>query len=234
MIWRASAPVRLAPFVAAILCAAGAQAQVVAGQIDTFQDGTTMNWSGGASPTNIPDGGPLGAGDRFLRLTATGGGGSGSRIATFNDNQWSGDFQAAGVTRVEADLLNMGNTTLEMRIVLFRFNAPTSRFTSANAVVLAPGSGWQHVAFDLDSASLVSVAGSATYAQTITDVGRMMFRHDPGGPSAQGTSVVGQLGIDNVQAVPEPATLAALALGMAALGRRRRSSEKSRILREIG
>lgn len=204
------------------LCVPLVSAQVVNGQVDTFQDGTLMNWAGGASPTNIANGGPAGAGDRYLRLTSTGTGGSGSRIATFNDNQWSGNFLAAGVTRVEVDMANLGATTLEMRIVLFRFNSPISRFTSANSIVLAPGSGWRHLVFQLDSASLVSVAGSATYAQTITDVGRMMFRHDPGGPSAQGSPIAGQLGIDNVRAVPEPASLLVLALGAGWVARRRR------------
>src|SRR5204862_1256359 len=93
------------------------------GQIDDFQDGTAMAWDEGIvspnRPTNVANGGPAGAGDAYLRNVSTGGvGGSGSRQVMFNRSQWTGDFGAAGVTRIEGDLANFGTTPLSIRVAL--------------------------------------------------------------------------------------------------------------------
>jgi len=206
---------------AMLAVAMSARAQVVLGQVDTFQNGTLQGWTGGANPINIPTDGPAGAGDRYLGINSIGGNGPGSRLATFNDTQWSGNFLAAGVSGVEVDFRNEGSTPLELRVVLFLLASPGARYTSTNAFLLAPGSGWQHASFVLDAGNMVLVDGTATYAQTMSNVSRMMFRHNAGAPSAEGTPVVGRLGIDNVRAVPEPATLAGLVAGILALSRSR-------------
>src|SRR3712207_4557029 len=56
---------------------------VTLGQVDTFQDGSTMNWQEGGNspnpPTNVASGGPAGAGDRYLENDSSGGFGAGSR-----------------------------------------------------------------------------------------------------------------------------------------------------------
>lgn len=223
MKWRVFAPARPLIVAAGFMLASIASAQIVNGQVDTFQDGTLMNWTGGANPSNVATGGPAGSGDRFLLLTSNGGSGSGSRLATYNDNQWAGNYQAAGVTRIQADFNNFGATTLMLRVVIFRFNSPISRYTSANPYVLPPGSGWQHVEFFLDSTNLVLVDGSASFSQAITGVDRFMFRHDDGTPSSTGSPIAGVLGIDNVRAVPEPASIVVLAGGVGVLWRRRKS-----------
>ena len=59
---------------------------------DTFEDGSTQGWvanllgmgSHPAPPANVADGGPLGAGDNYLQITALGGGGAGSRLSAIN------------------------------------------------------------------------------------------------------------------------------------------------------
>ena len=80
------------------------------GQIDDFQDNTTQNWTNGgdgAPPVlNIPNGGPGGMGDHYIQVTSNGGGGPGSRLTTFNRDQWLGDYISAGVTGIEMDLQN--------------------------------------------------------------------------------------------------------------------------------
>ncbi|MHB8068448.1 MAG: hypothetical protein ACYDIC_11175 [Desulfobaccales bacterium] len=66
---------------------------VALGHIDTFQDGTTQHWIVGATPSpappvNVPSGGPAGAGDAYLRLTATGDLTSpGGRLSVINQTQ---------------------------------------------------------------------------------------------------------------------------------------------------
>ncbi|MEO6435672.1 MAG: hypothetical protein ABIP55_07905, partial [Tepidisphaeraceae bacterium] len=66
---------------------------ISAGQVDTFQDGTLAGWKNGGAqpaPTNVANGGPAGANDRFLQFTST------NRLAVFNETTWSGNFNAAG------------------------------------------------------------------------------------------------------------------------------------------
>ena len=55
------------------------EADVIVGQVDDFQDGTTMGWREGEISPNPPmhaaNGGPLGALDSFLLNTSSGGNG---------------------------------------------------------------------------------------------------------------------------------------------------------------
>ena len=84
------------------------------GQIDDFQNGTTHSWGGGSAPTNMATGGPAGAGDRFLQLT-----GSGFQpLGMSNVAQWTGDYLAADVTAITADVANFGSSAVELRVVL--------------------------------------------------------------------------------------------------------------------
>ena len=83
-------------------------------QRDDFQDGTTQGWTtGGANPnppTWVSDGGPEGVGDGFLRVEGNGSSGAGGNLVAFNSAQWTGDYLAAGVTAIRADLRNLGRT----------------------------------------------------------------------------------------------------------------------------
>ena len=57
---------------------------MVIGQNDDFEDGTTMSWANGVpgALVNINTGGPGGANDNFLQLTADASG-QGGRLTTF-------------------------------------------------------------------------------------------------------------------------------------------------------
>jgi hypothetical protein len=95
-------------FSAAQLIFADASSAIAVGQIDNFQDGTTSNWSNGniigtVSVTNIATGGPAGAGDRYIQVTADGST-SGGKLTSFNRDQWLGDYVAAGITAIDVDL----------------------------------------------------------------------------------------------------------------------------------
>jgi len=113
------------------------------GQIDTFEDGTTQNWVVGLlgaphanPPINVSSGGPSGVDDNYLRLTAVGGAGPGSRLSTINLNQWAGDYITDGITAISMDLYNQGQTDLYLRL-LFADPIPgpaTNLAFSANAI----------------------------------------------------------------------------------------------------
>jgi hypothetical protein len=202
--------------VAALAVTGGAQA-IVNGQIDTFSS-DIASWSG-AAPTWISTGGtPAG----YLQLTSSGGSGSGGRMAGFNTAQWSGNFATAGVTSIGVDMENTGQNQVEMRLTFFALDS--TQWVSNNSLVLNPGSGWVHVNYALNAGNFTSSNGGATsFASTMTGVIRMMLRHDPLPVSSTGVPIVAQIGIDNVQAVPEPASLTAVGLGLVALLRRRAS-----------
>jgi hypothetical protein len=180
--------------------AAGASPQIVLGQEDDYQDGTLQFWTGGANMQNMADGGPAGAGDRFLHVQSFGGFGGGSRLATFNNSQWTGDFQSAGVTAVSVWMRNLGATALEIRLVLFDFTLGDTRWTSTVSQTLPVGGVWKQMVFSVEEADLTRAQGTQSYADLIVDVDRMMLRHQAGAPAAEGDPIAATVGIDNIVA----------------------------------
>lgn len=217
---RSFAPVAVAgALVTALLLTTPANATVTLGHVDDFQDGTTQSWTGGSSPTNIATGGPAGAGDRYLELSSDGSKPIGAR----NENQWIGNLTAAGVTSIEADVANFGATDLELRVLALE-TVFASQYTSTSTIVVPTGGNWIHVVFDLTAPNMTLVGGATPdVATALSSVQTFLIRHQPGAPAgvAGSPSVVGQLGIDNIIATPEPATLGLLALGGIAVLRRR-------------
>lgn len=209
---------RCAWTIALSVLAVGANAQISLGKLDDFQDGTVMGWTGGAAPTNIADGGPTGAGDRFLQITSDGSSGAGGKLATYNFN-WGGNYTAAQVTGVEVWIKNLSSETLEMRAVIL---SGATRWTSNDALVLAPGADWTQHTFSVLESDITRVLGATSYTATMANVSRLMFRHNAGAPDAEGTAIVAQAGLDNIRAVPEPGSMLALAAGIGLLARRRR------------
>lgn len=199
---------------------------VVVGQIDDFQNGTTANWTNGeiigTTPvTNVPNGGPAGAGDHYIQLTADGSN-SGGKLTAFNRDQWLGDYPAANVTSIEVDLLNQSSVTLSIRMA-FK-NGPGSNGVPGyltQAMVLPVGSGWQHFTISLAPANLIPVGGPAPWETFF--IGEVRFIHATGTSNLSGTPVVGQLGIDNVRAVPEPATCVLFGVSLMAIAAWRRN-----------
>jgi MYXO-CTERM domain-containing protein len=206
--------------VASVLLFTAPARAIVTGTQDTFQDSTVMDWSGGTTISNSP-GGPAGDSDLFLLVASNGGAaGPGSKLAAHNaDSRWAGDYIAAGVTAIEADMINVGDTSLQMRLVLF---SAGERWTSSNFITLAPGGDWQHVSFPISASDLTRVLGSGSFAADLAAVDQIMFRHDGSTPSAGGESISGSIGIDNITAVPSPAGIALLGLAGIAAARRRR------------
>ena len=213
------------------VCAVGpiaAYAGVTPGQVDNFQDGTTLGWSVGgahpAPPANVADGGPGGMGDAYLRLTATGGQGSGSRFAAFNSTQWAGDYTSAGGTGLSMDVQNLGPDDAFLRL---RFWDPVGGNIAITEGAFVPaGSGWVSIAFAVDAASLTALTGTA--AGAVSNAAELRLFHNPSPdyplPPIGPPPVSLVLGVDNIRAVPGPAApvLAALALGGAVGWRRRR------------
>jgi hypothetical protein len=181
----------------AALSLTGSAFALSVGQKDDFQAGTDLLWTGGTAPVNVPNGGPLGAGDKFLRASSNGAAGPGGHMAFYNQQQWAGGYPAAGIRLIECDMNNLGATALNMRLIFF--SSTFSRYASNVSVDLPANSGWRHVYFPLRASDLVSVQGTDSYAVAMSDVIQLMFRHNPT-PSANGVSIAATLGVDNITA----------------------------------
>ncbi len=201
---------------------------ITAGQIDDFQNGTTQSW-GGAPTTNAPDSGPNGMGDHALSVPSSGGSGSGSRLVTFNDPlspTWTGDWTANGVTKIQLDVFNPNAFELTMRLGIAGpggFGPGGSGDVHVtDGVVVNADSQWHALAFDVAAADFTSL-DSGDSATALAGVSQFRILHNASA-SWLGEVVAGTFLLDNITAIPEPAT-ATLGLGslaVALLTRRQR------------
>ncbi|MFT4547871.1 MAG: hypothetical protein ACI9UA_005423 [Pseudoalteromonas tetraodonis] len=199
-----------------LISLASTHAAIVSGLVSDFEDGTTQGWAGGANPTNVASGGPDGADDNFLRV------GNGGRLATHNTTL-SGVIDSAA-TAIQVDLRRpiADADDIDVRLVLLG-PGTSNRWTSTALQVVPEDSAWATYTFSLLEADLSQVQGTASYAEMVADVNRVMFRYDPGTPSPGGSVIGGNLDIDNVRVIPEPqVALLALVSGVMIFARRRK------------
>ena len=197
---------------------------IVVGQVDDFQTAATQDWLGGSLNVYPADSGPAGAGDTSYLVIADGGGPDGRMVARNNAARWQGDYPGAGATAISADVNNLTSVPLTIRLAL---NGAGGTFGGTTGVVLAPGSGWQNISLPIGAADLVPVGGGVCCSAgtvvnaTLAAVSELRILHHIG-PSWLGIELIGDLGIDNVTVVPEPASLALFAASGMLLTRRRR------------
>jgi hypothetical protein len=211
------------------LMLARASQAVTVGQIDNFQDGTLENWANGYNGPpplmNIPTGGPGGAGDRYLQITSIGGGGPGSHLTAFNRDQWLGNYISAGVNGIDMDLLNTGDVTLSIRIAFkldTSFGAPGYL---SQAFLLPPDSAWHHALFSITPGSMIPVGSPPPFNTFFMNPAELRIINEVGTSNLVGDPIAAQLGVDNIRAVPEPATwiLLSLAIPIALILRKRQA-----------
>ena len=176
------------------------QAAITLNQLETFSG--IHEWSSGDPNPNPPvvvaGSGPLGTGDSSLRVTSNGGNAAGGRLLVFNETLWTGDYTAAGVLSLTADLRNNGTTTLSMRLA---FNGPGGWFVTTVAPVTA-FSGWTSQMFDIRPAALVS-AGGADAVATLAAVSELRILHSAA-VDYRGAKLSSSFLVDNLRAIPEP------------------------------
>ncbi len=175
----------------------------VMGPFDDFEDGTVSGWMEGPAspnpPTNVPDGGPNGPGDNYLENRSSGGGFvPGSGLVMFNQAQWTGDYLAAGVTRIEAQMANLGQTDLFMRIAIE--GQPLERYGSAVPELVPADGQWRPVVFELSDAFLTRISGSGPLSDVLSGVTTLRILAASNSPAWTGDRVVATLGVDDILA----------------------------------
>ncbi|WP_454047853.1 T9SS type A sorting domain-containing protein [Chryseobacterium sp. Marseille-Q8038] len=176
--------------------------QVTLGQVDDFQDFTTRNWTKNNTipNANIFDGGPLGAGDNFLRVSSNGSG-SNLNLMTFNNAQWTGSFTSAGITYISMDVRNSGSEIIYLRLS-FRYSVSSTQqevWSTTNPIAVIPGAGWKKISFPINQASVVRVSGLNPYSTTFSHVQEMRILHNDA-PSWDSDPITATLDIDNIRA----------------------------------
>jgi hypothetical protein len=206
----------LAGLALALAAAPAVRGQPNPGQKDDFQDGTLQNWANGHNmppPTNVPDGGPAGAGDRFLQFSATGGFGAGGKLVIFNRTQWQGNYISAGISAIDMDLKNLSGPTLHMRIGMKSSTGPGAPgYESANPFDLPADGQWHHAVFNLTTGDFVGVNGPPPLDTFLLSVAELRILSEAGpNLTLTGDAVAATAGVDNIHApVPEPGLMLAV------------------------
>ena len=214
------------------------------GQIDTFEDDTLQGWRQGFTAStadhmrNVSSGGPAGTNDNYLEVTSdstlTFGG---NRLTFFNQDQWTGDYLAAGITAIAMDVKNFcpcEPLNLRLGVNASVVDSTGTRilggtFTTAASYSLDSSSGWTRVVFSLRPEDLVAVdSARGNYVAgndvmlTLAHVNELrLLNNDPLNPDWNGPLITSRLGVDNIQAVPLPPALALFASGLVVLFGRR-------------
>ena len=182
---------------------------ITLGQIDDFEDGTVQGWvEGRPSPnptTNIGIGGNPGG---YLDNVSSGRGRAGSRLAQFNQAQWTGNYLDAGVSSIEIDMKQFGGTSsLPMRIAI---EGPGfTRYGSADPFTLPADDQWHSVTFGLSDADLVREEGNRSLEEVLSSVVELRIVAARTAPVWRSFSVAAHLGMDNITAVGAAAELQA-------------------------
>jgi hypothetical protein len=203
---------------------APAGAQITFGKLEDFQNQSLDGWGQGPAPNVDPNpsflvstGGPAGAGDAFLENPSSGSAGVGGRQVVLNSTNWIGNFTAAGVTRMDVRMANLGTTALSMRVGIE--DQAGARYVSTNAISLAPDGQWHSLSFGLTPDDLSHDRGVDSAAQALATVSSFRFM-SASNATFQGDVMASTLGIDNIHAVPEPGAVGFVA-GVMGLALRR-------------
>lgn len=210
----------------ALLSLSTAAHGVTLAQVDDFEAGTVLGWGNGSAPdpVNITTGGPLGLNDNYLQITSDGSG-PGGKLTSYNRAQWLGNYNAAGVTEIAMDLKGFsspGSADLSIRFALKTgTGSGAPGYVSTTAFALPIDGLWHHAVFSLSA--MTAVGSPGTLNAVLAGPLEARILHAAAANTVHGDSIVGQFGVDNIQAVPEPAVTGLCALGFGAFALRRRA-----------
>jgi hypothetical protein len=198
---------------------------ITLGQVDTFESGTHLGWTGGPfAGLGVQPGGLAGSSDHYIQVAPNNGSnGEQGDLSMGNVSQWTGDYGAAGVTAIGMDLRGQG-TNLPIRISIVDNSGTGYSTTTAFSL---PGDGqWHHAVFSLAANDLTAISSPQPLPLVLGNVGALHILSSSS-PSLSGGDFYGlgvEVDVDNIAAVPEPASISILLsgiVGIALLHRRR-------------
>jgi hypothetical protein len=144
-------------------------------------------------------------------MESTGTGGPGSRMAVFNEMQWTGDYNAlGGEVEVTVSLANFGAAPLAIRIgveaVVPLLGGSSTRYVSTTPFMLPADGVWREASFLLATSDMTSVGGGGSLADALSDVTQFRFV-SAASASWMGDIVAAALGIDNIRITQVPVEL---------------------------
>lgn len=160
-------------------------AQITAGQVDDFEDATTLGWKhklvNPNSPVNIATDGPAGVDDNFVRNSNSGNFGvPGANHIMFNtDARWKGNFTAQSIVAIRMDVRNSGANDIHLRVAL-RGGPNVSWMGSTNAVVISTGGGWSTIEIPILASDFTVTQGTDTATDILLDVIEMRILSNDG------------------------------------------------------
>jgi len=181
---------------------------ITLGQVDTFSFGGAFGWTNGGSQVGGPP--PVGPNDLYFRWQSMGSGGVLKRID--NTSQWSGNYAAAGVTGIEMDLINFTTSVEHMNVNLAVASFYSDGYGSTTAFDLPPDAQWHPAIFSLTAGSMTGDPQAPPFANVLANV-KSLTIFDGLGPNFVDSGLVG-FGVDNIRAVPEPASISILVSGI--------------------
>ena len=142
-----------------------------------------------------------------MGINSTGSNGPGSRLVAFNTVQWAGDYTSSGIDAVAMDLRNLGSGSLDVRLAA---DGAGGRFATTAAISLAGLGNWTSAVLSIGPGDWTAVGGTDVNA-TLASLSQLRVLSSAT-PAWQGDRLAAELHVDNIRAVPEPATLYLLAL----------------------
>ena len=191
----------------------GSASAVVLGFVDDFSGPDTNGWASFNSNTNPGTGGVGGAGDGYLLIASD----IVFNFGTHNDGlNYTGDWVTAGITQVSF-YLNDVNTPEDFFFHFLLSGAPPGQQDSTwqcNVGYQPPNGAWQQYVVDLSGggANWTRIRGAASFDDVLHNVDNAHFRHDLPPYNQYPDGIMGNLGIDQITLLPEPATVILLGL----------------------
>lgn len=146
--------------------------------------------------------------------------GGNSRLVTFNDAQWLGNYLGAGVNAVSMNLRNFGPSAIPIRIAIREgsLGSGTPGYCSVTPYLLLPDGLWHAAVFGLDAGSLTPINNPQPLATDLSNVGDFRIL-SAASPAGIGDQISAEIGVDNVYAIgaPEPGAFKLAGLGLVAL-----------------